>query len=691
MWGAGRARSFVATRAEAHLGSNSSAISWARCWASRWASSLSLALLGLTAGLCALADGPSALWRHGAIGAGRSRIGDGDDDRNQLIATQRKLNRELLWERDGVESAVGMSVSNGFAFVVNGKVDGAVPGDRGTQAMLGLAPAVLHPGPKKVFVLGLGTGMTAGWVSVVPGVEQVDVAELEPAVLEVARAAAQVNQRVLERPNVRVFNGDGREFLLTSEQGYDLILSEPSNPYRAGVASLFTREFYAAVEQRLNPGGIFAQWVQGYEIDAETLRVVLRTLRGAFPVIEIWHTESDDLMLVGSRQPLVYDIPSIRARLATEPFLSALPRMWLVEGAEGLFSHFLATDQLSRSIGEAFSSDINTDDSTVLEYAFARQVGLPATGTSLQFFELAAKLGQQRPTTVGELDWDRVRELQSRAWLIASNESPDLPGLPPAARGRARAVQMGCTLHSAQVLALWGIVPKPSEPLPQPASLGPARALAAAGPELGEPALPRDIVEVYVLANGYAHFADERALPLAVTLASRGFGAEARVVRARFHAAAHQPEAALAELIPALDELRHGSIPLCDTALKALRMMPRLVRGKPALAKQALAAVMAGPLSAYQSEWLRIGTAQQIASGLDDPELCVRALGADLDQPSWEGPRLEARRDCLQRAAHPALPRAEADLRRFIGNTPGRIDDGLALPAKPELQSRATP
>jgi len=250
---------------------------------------------------------------------------------------------------------------------------------------------------------------------------------------------------------------------------------------------------------------------------------------------------------------------------------------------------------------------------------------------------------------------------------------------------------MGCTLHSAQVLALWGIVPKPSEPLPQPASLGPARALAAAGPELGEPALPRDIVEVYVLANGYAHFADERALPLAVTLASRGFGAEARVVRARFHAAAHQPEAALAELIPALDELRHGSIPLCDTALKALRMMPRLVRGKPALAKQALAAVMAGPLSAYQSEWLRIGTAQQIASGLDDPELCVRALGADLDQPSWEGPRLEARRDCLQRAAHPALPRAEADLRRFIGNTPGRIDDGLALPAKPELQSRATP
>lgn len=665
----------------------------------RWAGSLPLALLALAACLTSMADGPSAIWRHGAIGAGRARIGEGD--RNGLIASQRELKRELLWERDGVESAVGMRASDGIGFAVNGKVDGQVRFDRGTQAMLGLAPAALHPAPRTVFVLGLGTGMTAGWVSAVPGVERVDVAELEPAVIEVARAAAPVNQHVLERANVHVFNGDGREFLLTTQQRYDLIVSEPSNPYRVGVASLFTSEFYSAVERRLEEGGIFTQWVQGYEIDAETLRVVLRTLQSVFPVIEIWHTQSDDLMLIASRRPLSYDVPSIRRRLAEEPFRSAFPRMWLVEGAEGLFAHFLATDTLSASVAEAFASPINTDDSSSLEYAFARQVGAPSQGVSLQLFELAAKLDQGRPASAVGLDWDRVRELQGRAWLISHNPSPNLPKLEGAARNRAHAVELGCLQLSSEVLTAWGIQPRPRrQPQHQQPEIEPARAdmtgstapvareVDTANAELTE---PRDILEVFVLANGYAHYADERALPLADTLAIRGFVAEAQLARARFQAAAGQHEAALAELIRALEELRRTSISLCDTAAETLRMLAPMVRGKPELARQALAAVMVGPLPAYLSERLRISTAQAIAFDLKDSELCVAALAADLYEPGWDRALLEARVDCLERAKHPLLARAEADLRRFIGNTAGRLDDGLNLPVNPDLQSRVTP
>jgi hypothetical protein len=615
-------------------------------------------------------------------------------DRNELIAERLEIRQNLVWERDGVESTVGMIANDGIGFIVNGKVDGSVVGDRGTQTMLGLIPAALHPRPVSVFVLGLGTGMSAGWVAAVPGVERVDVAELEPAVVEVARAAAPVNQRVLERPNVHVFEGDGREFLQTTQQTYDLVLSEPSNPYRAGIASLFTREFYAMADRRLAPSGIFAQWIQGYEIDVETLRVVLRTLREVFPFIEIWHTQSDDLVLIATRERLTYDIPSIRRRLAAEPFRSALPRMWLVEGAEGLLSHFLAPDALSRSIGEVFASPINTDDSTVLEYAFARQLGIRTGGASSQLFELAAQLGQERPNLVGEVDWDLVRELRSRAWLMTRSRSPVLPGVTPPARSRARAVELGCLQRLSEAMT-YGQSEATTLDLPAQAASGEEAARASDFPRPAPPAVaaiePRDIVEVFLAGNGYGQQGDPRATPIAAQLEARGFGPEARLVRARFLAATRQPDSAVRELLAGLDELRTGSISLCNTASETLQMLPPLVRNQPEVAKRAIAAVMAGPLAAYQSERVRTRVAQTMAFEAKDASLCLGALGDELEEPRWEREFLLARVDCLERAGHPLLARAEADLRRFLANTPGRIADGVASSEPAGLQSRATP
>ena len=123
-------------------------------------------------------------------------------------------------------------------------------------------------------VIGLGTGSTAGWLGAVPAIDRVDVVELEPLILEVARACAPVNQNVLDNPKVHVTIGDARETLLTTRDRYDLIASEPSNPYRAGIASLFTQEYYRAAADRLNDDGVFVQWVQAYEIDTPTLRTI---------------------------------------------------------------------------------------------------------------------------------------------------------------------------------------------------------------------------------------------------------------------------------------------------------------------------------------------------------------------------------------------------------------------------------
>ena len=137
---------------------------------------------------------------------------------------------------------------------------------------MGILPAILHPDPKTCLVVGLGTGETAGWLAKVDSVKQVDVVEIEPTIKEMARRCTAVNCNVLANPKVRVIYNDAREVLLTTNAKYDIIASEPSNPYRAGIANLFTREFYRSVDARLNQGGLFVQWLQGYEIDEITVR-----------------------------------------------------------------------------------------------------------------------------------------------------------------------------------------------------------------------------------------------------------------------------------------------------------------------------------------------------------------------------------------------------------------------------------
>ena len=168
--------------------------------------------------------------------------------------------------------------------------------------------------------MGLGTGSTAGWLADVPGIERVDVVELEPAVAEVARRCAAVNRDALANPKLRLFFGDAREHLLTTRERYDLVVSEPSNPYRAGIASLFSRDFYRAVGTRLEEGGLFLQWVQAYEVHAGSIRSVYATLAAEMPAVETWQTLPGDLMLVSSRAPLRHDLARLGARIREEPF-----------------------------------------------------------------------------------------------------------------------------------------------------------------------------------------------------------------------------------------------------------------------------------------------------------------------------------------------------------------------------------
>ncbi|HEY6930201.1 MAG TPA: fused MFS/spermidine synthase [Thermoanaerobaculia bacterium] len=382
-------------------------LSWRRERAAgaRWAA--------LGAGVAAIvlmaASGPTAAWRHSPIGAGRVDLSKSSP--NRLIEWLHTRRRQLFWQADGVESSVAlMKTSGGLAFAVNGKIDGNSRGDAPTQVMGGMIGATLHPEPRRALVIGLGTGSTAGWLAAIPSMERVDVIELEPAIRRVAEACMPVNHDALSNSKVRVSIGDAREFLLTSRETYDIIFSEPSNPYRAGISSLFTEEFYRAVRERLAPRGIFLQWLQSYEVDGETVRTVYAALHTAFPQIESWFAKRRDLILLATREPVIYDVPSLRARLATEPFRSALALAWGVEGLEGFLSHYISRPSFVDGLLASEGSLRNTDDRNVIEFAFARSLGRDTYFDLDKSRMLARQRNEDTPIlSGGNVDWDGVR------------------------------------------------------------------------------------------------------------------------------------------------------------------------------------------------------------------------------------------------------------------------------------------
>jgi spermidine synthase len=362
------------------------------------------------------ADGPTAAWRHGQLDRMKKYSATPNETRDLLHS----LRRDILWQADGIESSIGISKTNSLAFIVNGKCDGNSKSDAGTQVMSGLLAALAHPNPRRAAVIGLGTGSTTGWIAAIPSIERVDVIELEPAIAKFAAQCAPVNHNALANPKVNLIFGDGRELLMTSKEKYDIVVSEPSNPYRAGVASLFTREFYESVARNLNNGGLFAQWVQGYDVDLRTVRIFYATLSTTFPHIETWQTQNGDLLLICSRTPIGYDVDSMRTRLAAEPFCTALANVWRTTDLEGVFSHFVGNEKFAQTAMGYPGIPLNTDDRMVLEFAFARS---RQSDSGINFNDLrrdAALVGADRPITRGALDWKSVEE-QRIAMLIAYN------------------------------------------------------------------------------------------------------------------------------------------------------------------------------------------------------------------------------------------------------------------------------
>ncbi|PYP38057.1 MAG: hypothetical protein DMD34_03350 [Gemmatimonadetes bacterium] len=299
--------------------------------------------------------------------------------REPMDATQRQAflshrGSRLLAFREGRNATVSVWEGlSGRSLRVNGKVDASDHGDMNTQVLVGLAPAAARPNPASALVVGFGSGVTSRILADVPGMRRVRVVEIEPAVLQMGSFFAGVNDAVLTRAGVATVVDDARSALQLRDERFDIIASEPSNPWVAGVATLYTPEYFRIVRSRLADDGVFCQWLQLYQLPLDVAAGIVRNLREVFPHVEIWFSTNMDLQILASGQPLRYDRAWLTRLFDPRTPIGILSREWL--GVDSAGDHFGR-----RVLGEAGTALlsrrgtlVHRDDRPELEFVAARR------------------------------------------------------------------------------------------------------------------------------------------------------------------------------------------------------------------------------------------------------------------------------------------------------------------------------
>ncbi len=259
---------------------------------------------------------------------------------------------------------------------LDGKADASY-GDEEAQKAAGVIPAFFHPLPRNALVVGLGSGSTSSALLAFPFIERVDSVEIEPAVIEAAKYFEKINKGVFNDSRSEVICNDARTFLLLNpENRYDIITSEPSNPWLSGVSLLFTKEYFELVSAHLNPGGIFCQWFPIYQVDLATVKTVLKTVNSVFPHISFWWLSGTDMFILASASPIKNDYLNIEERLA-------LVKDMAREGNFKYFNNFKNVEEFfylktgdARSLNKYLldTHSLNVNDRPIIEFNAPKHV-----------------------------------------------------------------------------------------------------------------------------------------------------------------------------------------------------------------------------------------------------------------------------------------------------------------------------
>ncbi len=279
---------------------------------------------------------------------------------------------ELLYYKEGVTSTVTVAHATGddnIWLANNGKIDASTTVDLPTQVLLGHFGFVFAEAPQRVLVVGLASGISAGSAALHED-PVVEVLEIEPAVVEGSHFFDHVNNRPLERANVRSYVNDARNHLFLADEPYDIVVNQPSNPWISGVSNLYTLEYFELCRERMTPDGVFVQWMQLYGMGREDLRCILKTLRHVFPHVILFSSiEEADIVMVASGEPLVFDLERIEGILATPEITADLARVGIHTPEDWLTYYLMDDIDIADLEGDG---PLNTDDNMRIEFSAPR-------------------------------------------------------------------------------------------------------------------------------------------------------------------------------------------------------------------------------------------------------------------------------------------------------------------------------
>ena len=276
--------------------------------------------------------------------------------------------RRLLYAEEGMTATVTVWDLRGERFMrVNGKVVASSQGkDLRSHSLLAHLPLLLHEDPQQVLIIGLGCGISLGAAQRHP-VAAIDCVELSPEVVEATELFSEVNQDALADPRTRMIVGDGRNHLALAEDRYDVIISQPSSLWIAGMADLFTREFFHDCRQKLAPGGLVGVWLQAYALEPEDVQTIVATFADAFPHVAMWELMPGiDYLLVGSAAPVEVGLERLATRLERPGVQRDLARSGGGDALDLLCSYVMGDQGIQKLADDA---PLNTDDNARLEFA----------------------------------------------------------------------------------------------------------------------------------------------------------------------------------------------------------------------------------------------------------------------------------------------------------------------------------
>jgi spermidine synthase len=244
---------------------------------------------------------------------------------------QQNEGQKILWHKEGIdanvavrESQFGDSIQK--TLVINGKADASSVADLQTQILLGQIPLLLCPNTGDALVIGLGSGITCGSVLRHP-VKSLDVVEIAAEVVECNSFFTKENNNFMADARVKITIDDAITQLKTSPKKYDYIISEPSNPWIAGIGNLYSREFFGVCKERLNTSGVLTQWFHTYDVNNEIFRLVLNTISEVFPFVSIWKVSDADIIILASANPISIDFEAMEQKMNQPQIAQELVRI----------------------------------------------------------------------------------------------------------------------------------------------------------------------------------------------------------------------------------------------------------------------------------------------------------------------------------------------------------------------------